>query len=234
LAGNISSRVANAFVGTIFKAYSNHYPLELSVEDIWVAITQGVSIYLNENAEKFRQFFVSHKNKKTLKIEVDELRISTNERVSGGNLSIPAINWPAAVRLMGGKIKADMKTDLATLISQPFSQTTAVQQAVFDACLMDAVKKFYDFEFVLMCGIPQVTLLGSPDDFQSILDRLNQLKIFFSDLHWWLDPLLSHVQKFKESAQGNPDIAWWRKICHRHFEGSGEEFLTGWLIDFIP
>ncbi|CAF3043734.1 unnamed protein product [Rotaria sp. Silwood2] len=214
--------------------YSNHYPLELSVEDIWVAIAQGVSIHLNENAEKYRQLFVSHEGKKTLQLNVDKLRISNTDRASGENLSIPAIDWPAAVRLMGDLIKEDMKADLSTVITQPFSQTTAVQQTVFDACLMDTVKKYYDYEFVLLCGIPQITLLGSPEDFQSVLNRLNQLKIFFPDLHWWLDPLLSHVEKFKESAQGNPDIAWWRKICHRNFEGSGDMTLTGWLIDFVP
>ena len=127
--------------------------------------------------------------------------------MSGGDLSIPAIDWSAAVCLKGDLIKTDLKTDLATVISQPFSQRTGVQQAVFNAYLMDAVKKYYDFEFVLMCGIPQVTLLDSSDDFQSILRRLNQLKIFFSDFYWWLDPLLSPVQKFKESVQGNLDIA---------------------------
>ena len=53
-------RIQNAFVGTIFKAYCEHYPLELSVEDFWVAIAQGVSIHLNENAEKYRELMVSH------------------------------------------------------------------------------------------------------------------------------------------------------------------------------
>ncbi|CAF2872591.1 unnamed protein product [Rotaria sp. Silwood2] len=234
LAGKIGHRVANAFVGTVFKAYSNHYPLELSVEDIWVVIAQGVSIHLNENAEKYRQFFVSHEDKKTLTLYVDDLRISNVDRVSGENLSIPAIDWPKAVHLMGNLIKEDMRRDLASVISKPFSQTTAVQQTVLDACLMDTVKKYYAYEFGLLCGIPQVTLIGSPDDFQSVLDRLNQLKVFFPDLHWWLDPLFSHVQNFKESAEGNSDIDWWRKICHEHFEGSGDTALTGWLIDFIP
>ncbi|CAF2899408.1 unnamed protein product [Rotaria sp. Silwood2] len=62
LAGNIGYRIANAFVGTVLIAYSHHYSLELSVEDIWVAIAQGVSIHLNENAEKYRQLFVSHED----------------------------------------------------------------------------------------------------------------------------------------------------------------------------
>jgi len=69
LADGLDYRVANAFIGTVYKAYSDHYPLELSVEDIWVAIAQGVSIHLNENAEKFRHFFVSHDGKKGTETE---------------------------------------------------------------------------------------------------------------------------------------------------------------------
>ena len=235
LAGGIGYRVSNAFIGTVYKAYSHHYPLELSVEDIWVAIAQGASIHLNENAEKFRHYFVSHDGRKKLILKVDELRLDDNERPSGVNISVPAINWPAAVRSMADLIKADMKAaDLVTLISQPFSQTTSVEQAVFDACLMDSVKTYYDYRFALTCGIPHVTLLGSPGDFHSVIDRLNQLKLIFTDLHWWLDPLLSHMQKFKESAEGRPDVDWWQKVCHRAGGGSDISMLIGWLADFVP
>ncbi|CAF4262331.1 unnamed protein product [Rotaria sp. Silwood2] len=234
LAGNIGYRIPNAFVGTVLIAYSHHYSLELSVEDIWVAIAQGVSIHLNENAEKYRQLFVSHEGKKKLIVSVDDLLISTDERASKVNLSIPVIHWPKAVHRMGDLIKANIKVDLATVITQPFSQTTNVQQAVFDACLMDTVKSYFDYDFSILCGIPQVTLLGSPDDFQSIIDRLNQLEIFFPDLHWWLNPLLLHVQRLKDSAQGNPDIAWWRRILYEGSIGCGDMFLTGWIVDFVP
>ena len=64
LTGNIDSRVANLFIGTIFISYSNHYSLELSVKDIWVTIAKGVSIHLNQNAKNVRQFFVTHKKQK--------------------------------------------------------------------------------------------------------------------------------------------------------------------------
>ena len=73
-------RVANAFVATVYQAYSHHYPLEISVEDIWVAIAQGISIHLNENAEKYRHLLVSHEGKKELKVVVDDLRLPDSAR----------------------------------------------------------------------------------------------------------------------------------------------------------
>ena len=227
-------RIANAFVATVYKAYCEHYPLEISVEDIWVAIAQGISIHLNENAEKYRQLMVSHEGKKTLDLPVDALRIPDSARPKGGNKSVPAIDWPTAVRQMGQLIRQDMKTDLATLMTTPFSATTSVEQAVFDSTLMDSVKAYYDFRCYLCCGIPQVTLRGSPADFQQVIDRLNQLRTIFIDFHWWLDPLIPHVEQLKASAQGKPNLDWWQKICHQVGGGSDISMLAGWLADFIP
>jgi hypothetical protein len=229
-----NGRIKNAFVATVFEAYSNHYPLELSVEDIWVAIAQGIGIHLNENAEKYRELMVSHEGKKTLNVTVDDLRIPDSARPKYGDKSVPAINWSAAVRLMGEEIKKDMKTDLATLLTTPFSNTTAVEQAVFDCTLMDTVKSYYKYKFMLTCGLPRVTLRGSPDDFQQVIDRVNQLRVIFTDFHWWLDTLLPHLQQLKASAEGNPDIDWWQKICHTVGGGSDISMLAGWLADFVP
>jgi hypothetical protein len=84
-----------------------------------------------------------------------------------------------------------------------------------------------------MCGLPHVTLRGSPDDFQQIIDRVHELRTIFTDFHWWLDRLLPHLQQLRASAQGKPDIDWWKKICD-YMGGSGGDRLTGWLADFIP
>jgi hypothetical protein len=227
-------RVANAFVAAAYKAYCEHYPLELSVEDIWVAIGQGISIHLNENAEKYRELMVSHEGKKTLTLPVDSLRIPDSARPKTGNKSVPAIDWPAAVGQMGQMIRNDMKADLATIVTTPFSATTSVEQAVFNCTLMDSVKSYYDYRFCLSCGIPQVTLRGSPADFQQVIDRVQQLRAIFTDFHWWLDALVPHLQEMKASADGKPNIDWWQKICHRQGGGSDISVLAGWLADFIP
>ncbi|CAF3880452.1 unnamed protein product [Rotaria sp. Silwood1] len=195
-------RIKNAFVGTIYEAYCKHYPLELSVEDIWVAITQGIGIHLNQNAEKYRHLMVSHEGQKELILGVDSLRIPDSDRPAYGNKSVPAIDWSQAVRLMCGLIRDDMKTDMATLLTTPFSGTTPVEQAVFDCTLMDTVKAYYKYRCCLECGIPEVTLRGSPDDFQQVIDRVNQLRTIFTDFHWWLDSLLPHLKQLKASAEG--------------------------------
>ncbi|CAF1078241.1 unnamed protein product [Didymodactylos carnosus] len=230
----LDHRVKNAFIATIYKAYCEHYRLELSVEDFWVAIAQGVSIHLNENVEKFRSLFVSHGGQKELTLVVDSLRIPDSERPSIGNKNVPGIDWPQAVNQMGELIKKDMKTDFAQLMTIPFSQTSPIEQAVFDCTLMDSVKAYYSCRFNFRCGLPEVTLRGSADDWQSVIDRVNTLKAYFGDFHWWFDSILPHLEKLKESAQGKPDKEWWSKICHHVGGGSGVSVISGWLADFVP
>ena len=177
---------------------------------------------------------VSHEGKKELKLDVDDLLLSDSLRPKHGNKSIPSIDWSIFAQRMGQLIKNDMKMDLTSIITNPFSNTTSVEQMVFDCTLMDTVKAYYDYRAVLLCGIPQVTLRGSSDDFQQMINRVNQLREIFDDFHWWFDLLIPHIEKLKASVNGHPDIKWWRKICHHKYEGSGSTKLTGWIIDFIP
>jgi hypothetical protein len=112
---------------------------------------------------------------------------------------------------MGVLIRDDMKTDLATILTTPFSATTPVEQAVFDYTLMNNVKSYYSYRFVSDCGLPKVTLRGSSEDFQQVIDRVNQLRAIFPDFHWWLDTILPHLQQLKAIAEGKSDIDWWQK-----------------------
>lgn len=89
---------------------------------------------------------------------------------------------------------------------------------------------FTDYFFI----VPQITLRGTPADFQELIDRVQQLKTFFTDLHWWFDEMLPHLEKLKKSVDGKADIDWWQKICHRNNNMSGVDLLMGWLADFIP
>ncbi|CAF3537425.1 unnamed protein product [Rotaria sp. Silwood1] len=102
LAGGINYRVANAFVGTVFKAYSNHYPLELSVEDIWVAIAQGEVTYgidfsdFNEAITQTDFILNDNGNKITMKLIAGFLGIGQNPKT---NALRPILGWLTALPL---------------------------------------------------------------------------------------------------------------------------------------
>jgi len=199
--------VAHGLIATVFIAYNQHYKLELSADDFWLAISQGVSKHINADPEQYRSIFVSHKGKKTLEVPVDELGIAPR---SANNEN----KWPTAIKWMTDKIQGDIKADLVTLLTSPFSTTGEVEQTAFNCTLMDSLKNYYEYRFSLCCGLPEVTLHGSPDDFAKMIERVKQLEQLLPDFKWWFDMIQPNLTKLMETAEGRPDLDWWSKICH--------------------
>ncbi|CAG8528269.1 20428_t:CDS:2 [Dentiscutata erythropus] len=56
----IENACSNGFAAAILYAYNYHK--HLNPDDVWLAISQGVSYYINYNPEKFRDRFVQHNN----------------------------------------------------------------------------------------------------------------------------------------------------------------------------
>lgn len=88
----------------------------------------------------------------------------------------------------------------------------------------------------MCCGLPEVTLLGTVDDWKDIKNRALQLtKYNLANKNYmgkWLELLTPVLDNFIKSAEGNPDLEWWNKVCHRYSGGSGPSFLSGWVTVF--
>jgi hypothetical protein len=61
---NSKTPVLNGF----YLAHSNHYPIRIKPDHIWLLIIQAFSNHVNVNAEKRRNLFVDFEGKKTLKV----------------------------------------------------------------------------------------------------------------------------------------------------------------------
>ena len=46
---------ANGFVRSFMTAYANHLPLEISPDDVWLAVCQGFCAHILENSVKLRK-----------------------------------------------------------------------------------------------------------------------------------------------------------------------------------
>jgi len=201
--------------------------LELTPDDFWVAIAQGISKHLVENSEKYRNQFVNHEGKKTLQVFVEKYGIIPKNKENQKG-------WPLAIREMISKIKSDVKTEIVDLLTEPFSTTGPIEQTVLDGTLMESLKNYYEYKFSLMCGIPEVILHGTVEDYQSIIERILKFQKLFPDFNWWLEKLVPHIEEIISSIRGKPNKDWWEKICHSKGGGSDLSVLSGWLADFIP
>ena len=101
---------------------------------------------------------------------------------------------------------------------------------------MSTLQKFFDYKFSLKCGIPNVTLLGTPEDWETLrakVDRLLEFEVegqkHMESWHSWLVHICDNLVA---SANGSPSMEFWDKICCHLGGGSGPSYISGWISTF--
>lgn len=216
----VSGRVfSHSFVEAAHLAFSDHYPLVLSPDSVWLCLAQGFGNHINANAEALRKRFVSHEGKKAIIIERNSF--------SKGS---PNNDWQGAFAEFSDKL-AEYIGKKRDLVVSDFSTTGAIEKAASEVVLMDAMKSYFKFGMRTMCGIPSITLLGTVDDWRSIRTRAENLLEY--DLGWWSKSLLSVTDNLVKAAEGNPNVGFFDSL-YKTNGGSGGPYVNGWVNVLFP
>ncbi|KAK8074285.1 hypothetical protein PG994_005184 [Apiospora phragmitis] len=191
----------NGFVNAATTAYSRHHHLAIRPEDIWLAIISQFSIYINKHAEELRGQFVAHAGQKELKIVYE-------------NATRHTVDFADFARQIRGLISESVVDD---------EHHDGDNVVVAHVMMMGTLQAYFRY------AIPSVTLLGTKQDYEEILRRLDRRARHgeepgaFSDL---LRPVVRClIRGFDEP--GHPDVrSFWEKICDEH-HGSGFSYYTG-------
>lgn len=211
-------RQMNGLVAAIDLAFINDLPLTLSPDDLWMAIVQGLSLHINENAEALRSKFVSHEGKVTLTVRRDGfIKGETND-------------WPGVFHEFSDQI-AEYINKKRDLIVADFSTTGPLEKIASEITLMEAMKNYFDYRVMTLCYIPRITLLGETKDWENIKQRVLALEEF--DLKWWTDHLAPIVEQFVDASQGKIDTEFWKSI-YKLDGGSGGPYINGWITQLFP
>jgi hypothetical protein len=204
---------SNGFVHTITQSYNQHHHLVIKPDDVWLAIIVQFGRYVDANAEALRHLFVEHEGKKKVVVE-------------GTHFADLALT-------MGQELKNHVKDpELCDWIIPGFSTTTENDRIVGSVLLMATMKKYFSYGFSLMCGIPEVTLLGTLQDWENLHVRVGRLATFGPVCEKWGNMLMKITNQFVESKKGNVDLDFWGKVCHYSGGGSGPTYLSGWITAF--
>ena len=112
-----------------------------------------------------------------------------------------------------------------------FSTTGAIERASSEIVLMSAMQVYFRFELCSMCGIPEITVLGTPEDWRSIRRRVAAFSEF--DLEWWTKPLLPILDQFVAASEGRVDKVFWQSL-YKLNDNSGGPYVTGWVCTLFP
>ena len=84
------------------------------------------------------------------------------------------------------------------------------------------------------CGIPSVTLLGVKEDWQTLLERLEKLRILGNEptqFYALLKPVLTRFVRMFNDPESDDIKDFWSRIAHES-RGSGSHRISGWITAF--
>lgn len=206
-------------LAAVFLAYSQHRPLVLSPDAVWLTIAQGVAQHMVIHGERLRPRFVDHQGKLDLIFECNWIEGS------------PENPWPDAFASWSGQIREHVGAKVHDTLMCDFSTTGPVERAVSDIVIMDVFERYFHYIAMCICGIPSVSLEGTPDDWQRLANKAARLEMF--ELEWWLKHLLPICEQFVRASRGDVDVEHWRGICKRH-EAYGGDIINGWVAKLFP
>ena len=223
-------RGKDVFFKTVVRAYADHRPLVLSPDMIWVLISQGFARYVNAHAEELRDQFVDHDGKIHLVVKSEK------------ELLTEKADWAQIMSDFTGQIESNTKGDIGQTITADFSTTGVTERITSQITLMESLKEYFEYVVVYMaCGIPSVTLTGTPKDWQKVLEKTRRLEKY--GVGKWTQSLEPILKEFVEASKGKANQKFWQgmvkqkrvdKLAGGGCDPSEPTELDGWILKFFP
>jgi hypothetical protein len=219
------------FYNCMVEAYAGHYSVILSPDAIWTLISQGFCHHISLNTEKLKDKIVNHEGKMEISV------------ISEYDLYSPLMDWDTLLNGFDIQIAENTKGNIADIMRADFSTTGNTERITSQVTLMSAVKSYFDFAAIhTICGIPTITIEGTPDDWRKIIKKVESLIDY--DLGWWVDDLKPILQEFVNASEGNVNKDFWQNIVKKdrpesmkNGAGCGVKDATkfdGWFLKFMP
>ncbi|WP_338789927.1 DUF4419 domain-containing protein [Bernardetia sp. MNP-M8] len=218
----------HSFLKGMQVAYAEHRPFVLSPDMIWLLICQGFSKHVEVNAEKLRHLFVDFEGKKELVIQNDNLLITDKTELKA--------EWEKSIDEMNGEVAKYVGEDLINDLTADFSTTSLTEKIVSQITVLNAFQPYFKYEFLtFVCGIPQITLEGTVEDWQKVIDKSKKLATY--ELDWWISELIPILEEIRETVKGGIiNTEFWMNMFKQHTleEYGNPRILDGWIIRFFP
>ena len=150
-------------------------------------------------------------------------------------LNDPNSPWEEVFPEFTKQISSYTGADLTNTLTCNFSTTTSVARVASQITIMEAMKAYFEFIVIRVgCGIPEITLEGTPEDWQKVLDKAMKLKKY--KLNWWLDELDPILKQFVRASKGKVDKGFWQAMFKYHTQKQygAPNIIDGWIVKFFP
>ena len=218
----------------LMEAYEKHYPITVSPDMILLLFLQGYSRFMEKYSKRVRNQYVNFEGKKTLIVKREGLTPETASKE----------DWQGIIEEFTGKIKNEIGENIISNLESNFTTTNPVTLTTSQVSIMSAMKQYFIYKVIMcVCGISQITLEGSLEDWEKIKKKIE----FFSKeefgLNWWtkhLIPIIDNIIETKNYYNQNKDIDnklrnFWKDIIRLKRGGAYKPTVIDvWIIKFIP
>lgn len=230
VAGNSGSdslvKGGHAFLGAAVKAWNEHRPLRLSPDAVWMVLLEALATRIEGNPEGCRRDMVRHQGQLELRFELDPSHRTLLSEDSTWNRIVSLI-----LAQMDGHVLAGGGSNLAPV----FSTTTPTRSLATRGRLLPLYKHYFTYLDYPICGIPQITLEGTPEDWKLLRRRVRHLGV--CGLRGWtrqVDPVLA---EFVRASEGHPSRAFWKAFVRFSPAKGGcgsTPTVDGWISALMP
>ena len=190
---NLKAWDKDNFYQCVVYAYACHKSLALSPDMIWLLISQGFARYVNAHAEELRPKLVDHTGKMDLVVQFKTKKD----------------DWPKLIEGFASQIDQHTKGEIAKTITANFTTTGPVERVASQITLMESAKKYFNYIAMrLSCGIPSITIQGTPNDWEAVLSKTKKLEEY--GLGEWTKSLEPILQEFIRASEGRPNQQFWK------------------------
>ncbi|RBR23129.1 uncharacterized protein FIESC28_04124 [Fusarium coffeatum] len=214
---------SGGFIRGAVEAWAQHQHLILRPGEVWFEVLSQMNLYMSANSEKLRDKFVEFDGREKIVVEGD--------------------SWESMITSFGDELNNRVKTKwLKDWILPNFSTSTPQDDVTATILMMGLMKNFFDFEGMLVCGIPSVTLLGEREDWVKLQSKLGRLYEFGPDAGLFADALKPIMKRFVSSWDADGDGVgetreFWEQIVRAKKkwscgEGASEWDVSGWITAF--
>lgn len=215
---------ASLGIQAIHQAFAEHLPLSLRPETLWYFIIHEVAEFVRQNSDKCAPLFTT----------TPEARPTIEVRDDSLHYTAPS-DWLGCIDLFRAPLRERLSDRTMELFLPSFSTSTPETETALLVAMMDAASPYYDYLVRTLCGIPQIRLEGTANDWQTVYTQTDRLAIEFNDLRAYFADLLPVLQIIAETADRGDDAYdehFWRSI-YKYNSGSGTPRANGWITAFF-
>jgi len=199
--------------------------LALSPDDLLLPLVQGAARFIDDKLSKKQPILGLTPSSEKVKLVVrrDDFALGKPNP------------WNEIFTEFGVKIKNYIGEENYQKLRGNFTTTGICQNAAYDVSLMDACQSYFSYHNMFMCGIPQINLLGTLEDWKKFQQVALQICDLLEITDWknQLGDVINNILKCLEGQPTKENLKFW---CDMYREGhhSGGNHISGWINLFFP